>query len=46
MTFADFLFQASFYQWAGLFFLAGTLSAGRLIVFEYVKHVRSDKEPK
>ena len=41
MTFADFLFQASFYQWFGLISLAVIISAARPI---FIKHVKPDKE--
>jgi len=44
MTFADFLFQASFCQWVGLLLLAGALSAARLIAVKYVKRAKPDKE--
>ena len=44
MTFADFLFQASFYQWFGLLLLASALSAARLIVVKCINHAKSDKE--
>ena len=43
MTFADFLFQASFYQWFGLISLAVIISSVRPIV---IKHAKSDKETK
>ena len=40
MTFADFLFQATFYQWSGLLILAVIISSARPIV---IKHVKPDK---